>query len=127
MMRLWIVALLAWNAPSGQASSPQQQEFLGAMQRGRELQASGLPHEAWRQFAEAVEIGQSIDPTSEVTALTWLASVSRQLGRIREAERAMVRCLAVLEQMRGQSTYDPAAHATTLAALGASDLGMGRR
>jgi tetratricopeptide (TPR) repeat protein len=125
-MWLWIRALSGCCAFASSESSPELKEFLRVVQVGQELQASGLRDEARRKFTEALDLGQRIDSNREAIALALLASASMDMGRVREAEQALVRCVALHEGLRGQSDYDYRAHATVLTALATIDVQLGR-
>jgi tetratricopeptide (TPR) repeat protein len=101
-------------------------EFKSMLQRGRELQASGRHNESRRHFEKVLRTAQAMGPPNESVALEWLGSTYFELRRLAEAQRALIRCLELRNQIWGSRNQSDPHHARILTSLGGVESALHR-
>lgn len=127
-MRMATLALgiaLAWNS-AARTVPADGEEFQLLLLCGHRMQEAGNHTEARRLFENALRMSKRLDPASEADALACLGTSLMELGRLADAERVLVRCLALREKLWGPRNVEDLTHAKVLTSLGGVDLQLGR-
>ncbi|MCC6589744.1 MAG: tetratricopeptide repeat protein [Bryobacterales bacterium] len=94
---------------------------------GSQLHKSGRHKDALRYFKKMLRDGAGDERAERMVVLAWLGTVNSDLERWTEAERALLNCLAIRDELWSATNGSDPLHARVLSSLGSVEIKLGKQ